>query len=92
MPIDFKKLNDPVWREEQRKLREAEEAEREAIERQLRDAVDICLDAHESLSEAERSLVRNCRMLLNTFRTPSEKQQKWLLDIAKKHQPKSEAV
>ena len=84
MPIDFKKLSDPVWQAEQRKLRESEEARREAIDRQLRDAVDICLIAYESLSAEERSLVHNCRLQLNTCRTLSEKQQKWLLDIAKK--------
>ncbi len=91
MPIDFKKLTDPVWLEEQRKLREEEEARIEALDKKLRDAVEVCMDAYEKLSPSERSLVRNCRTGLLTYRPLSEKQQKWLFDIAKKHQTQPEA-
>ena len=91
MPIDFKKLTDPVWLEEQRKLREEEEARMAELDKKLRDAVEVCMDAYESLSASERSLVRNCRTGFLTYRTPSEKQQKWLLDIAKKCPQQSES-
>lgn len=82
--VDFSKLRDPVWQEKVRKEREAEEAAREAHDKMLRDAVDVCLTAHESLAEGERSLVRNCRTRLNTYLSLSEKQEKWLLDITKR--------
>jgi hypothetical protein len=87
MPLDFTKLNDPAWREKMRLEREAEEAKVEALERKLRDALEICLPAIETLSETERSLVRNCRTRLNMYLLPSDKQQKWLLDIAARLQP-----
>ncbi len=82
MPLDFSKLNDPAWKEKMRLEREAEDAAREALERKLREALDVCLADIETLAENERSLVRNCRTRLNTYLLPSEKQQSWLLDIA----------
>ncbi len=82
MPLDFSKLNDPAWKEKMRLEREAEDAAREALELKLREALDVCLAELETLAENERSLVRNCRTRLNTYLLPSEKQQKWLLDIA----------
>lgn len=84
MPIDFSKLNDPEWRETERKAREAEAARLEAHDKVLNEAVDLCLLGHETLTEAERSLVRSCRTRLNTYLPLSEKQEKWLLDIAKR--------
>lgn len=80
--VDFTKLNDPVWREARRLEREAEEAKREAHDKKLRAAVELGLQRDEHLTEKERSLVRNCRMRLNTFGTVTEPQEKWLLDIA----------
>ncbi len=82
MPLDFSKLNDPAWKEKMRLEREAEDAAREALDLKLREALDTCLEAIETLAENERSLVRNCRTRLNTYLLPSEKQQKWLHDIA----------
>lgn len=79
--IDFKKLNDPEWQAKVRAEREKEEAEREAIEKRHREAVDTCMEAYDSLSEKERSLVRNCRTRLNTYLMLSDPQVKWLLDI-----------
>ncbi|HDR9105452.1 TPA: hypothetical protein QDB04_002293 [Burkholderia vietnamiensis] len=82
--IDFKKLNDPDWREQQRLACEAERAKAEAHEKVLRRALNLCLEASESLEQNERSLVRNCQYQLNRGALLSEKQEKWLLDIEKK--------
>jgi hypothetical protein len=80
--VDFSKLNDPAWREARRLEREAAEAKQEAHDKKLRAAVELGLMLDESLNEKERSLVRNCRMRLNTFQAVTEAQEKWLLDIA----------
>ncbi|MBU9200130.1 hypothetical protein KTD31_01765 [Burkholderia multivorans] len=82
--IDFKKLNDPEWREQQRVAREAEQAAAEAHEKVLRRALNLCLEASDTLEQNERSLVRNCQYQLNRGTLLSEKQEKWLLDIEKK--------
>lgn len=82
--LDFDRLNDPEWQAKVRAERLREEEAREALERRHRQALDICLDAFESLSESERSLVRNCRMRLNSYLMLSAAQAKWLLDIEKR--------
>lgn len=95
MPIDFKKLNDPAWQEQMRQEREAESARLEARQKEFEGLVDTCLKGIESLSDTERSLVRSCRTLLCTYRFPSEKQEKWLRDIAAKlmkNSPQAEGV
>jgi len=84
MGIDFTKLNDPVWREKMRQEREAEEAKAAVHEKMLRRELNICLEACETLESNKRSLVRNCQTRLNTYLPLSEKQESWLLDIAKK--------
>jgi hypothetical protein len=80
--VDFTKLNDPAWREKMRLEREAEQAKAAAHEKVLRRALNVCLEACETLPSNERSLVRNCQQRLNTYLPLSEKQEKWLLDIA----------
>lgn len=87
--IDFEKLRDPAWQEEYRKKREAEEAAATAKERQLRAAIRICLDSVDSLSDKERSLVNSTNSRLNSFLLVSEKQEKWLLDIASRFTPEA---
>jgi hypothetical protein len=82
MGVDFKKLNDPVWREQMRVEREAAEAKAAAHEKMLRRELNLCQEACETLAENERSLVRNCQQRLNSYLPLSEKQEKWLLDIA----------
>jgi hypothetical protein len=82
--VDFSKLRDPEWQAQARREREEAEALREAHDKKLKAAVELCLIASESLAENERSLVRNCRMRLNTYQAVSDKQEKWLLDIAAK--------
>jgi hypothetical protein len=82
--IDFKKLNDPAWQAQVRKEREEAEAKAAAHEKMLRRELNICLEVCETLESNERSLVRNCQTRLNTYLPISEKQEKWLLDIAKK--------
>lgn len=80
--VDFAKLRDPVVQAEIRAKIAAEQAALESHEKKLRGAVDLGLQLDESLTEAERSLVRNCRTRLLTYQSVSEKQEKWLLDIA----------
>lgn len=84
MALDFAKLNDPAWREQVRLEREAEQEKAQAHEKKLRQAVNLCLEANETLTENERSLVRNCRTRLNACSPVSASQEKWLLDIAKR--------
>ncbi|KWA84191.1 hypothetical protein WL29_22790 [Burkholderia ubonensis] len=83
MPIDFKKLSDPEWQAQARKEREEEAAKAQAHEKMLRRELDICLEAYETLTENERSLVRNCQSRLNSYLLLTQKQEKWLLDIAR---------
>jgi hypothetical protein len=87
--VDFAKLRDPEWQAKVRQEREAEEAQREAHDKKLRAAVELCMMKSEDLAENERSLVRNCRMRLNTYQAVSEKQEKWLLDVALREQIKT---
>lgn len=87
MPLDFSKLKDPVWRDERRREREAEEARVEAQTQKQRHAVDRCDEHYEELTAAERSLVNNVRHRLNTWQPLTEKQETWLLDIAKRFPP-----
>jgi hypothetical protein len=84
MPIDFARLNDPAVREQMRVEREAAEAKAEAHEKMLRRELNICLESSETLEQNERSLVRNCQQRLNTYLPLSDKQEKWMLDIAKR--------
>lgn len=80
--VDFAKMLDPEWQAQRRLEREKEEVLREAHDKKLRAAVELCLIVCEGLPANERSLVRNCRMRLNTYVTVSAAQEKWLLDIA----------
>lgn len=80
--VDFAKLRDPEWQAKFRAEQEAEQARIEARDKMLRAAVELGLQRDEHLNEKERSLVRNCRMRLNTFGSVTEAQEKWLLDIA----------
>lgn len=80
--VDFSKMLDPEWQAQRRREREEDEARRDAHDKKLRAAVELCLMVVEDLAENERSLIRNCRMRLNTYQVVSDKQEKWLLDIA----------
>ncbi|WP_420213459.1 hypothetical protein ACN8ZM_40310 (plasmid) [Burkholderia aenigmatica] len=84
--IDFAKLKDPEHRARVRQEIDEQQAKAEAHEKMLRRELAVCLEAldYEMLREDERSLVRNCRTRLNSYLQLSEKQEKWLLDIAKR--------
>lgn len=84
--LDFKKLTDPAFIEQSRLEREAEDRAREAHEKRLRDMVEACLQ-DERLTEKEASLARSVRMRLNMYLLPSEAQEKWLTDIARRLAP-----
>lgn len=82
--VDFKKLNDPVWRAEVRAKEDARQALEEARDAKLRTMINTCRDHFEELSSSERSLVLSCHTRLATFDVISEKQEIWLTDIAKR--------
>lgn len=80
--FDFTKLNDPEWQAQARKEREEQEAKAAAHQKVLRSALNVCFIVVEALAQNERSLVRNCEARLNRYELLSDKQEKWLLDIA----------
>lgn len=84
MAFDFKKLSDPAYLAEQRAAREVEEAAREAVQNAQAAQLERCAENIETLSERERSFVRSCRTRMGMFLDLSEKQAKWLADIAKR--------
>lgn len=84
MAFDFNKLSDPAYLAAQKAAREAEAAAREAVEAQQKEALERCLEQIETLSERERAFVRSCRTRMGMCLDLSEKQAKWLADIAKR--------
>ncbi len=80
--IDFKKLSDPAYQAEQRAAREAEDKAREALDALQREQIDRCLDNYDSLPQKEREFVLSCRMRTGRWLPLTEKQSKWLSDIA----------
>ncbi len=82
MPIDFSKLNDPVFREQIRKEREEAEEKQAKKDAELQGHLNKCLDAYESLPERERSFILSCRTCISTHRQLSDAQDKWLRDIS----------
>lgn len=84
MPLDFKKLRDPAYIAEQKTAREAEAAAREALQRAQMAQLDRCMEYIETLSERERSFIRSCRTRTGMHLDLSERQAKWLADIAKR--------
>lgn len=84
MALDFKKLSDPAYIAEQKAAREAEEAAREAVQNAQAAQLERCTENIETLSERERSFVRSCRTRMGMCLDLSEKQAKWLADIAKR--------
>lgn len=82
--LDFKKLMDPQFQAEVQAEQRNRQAALEAKEAKQRAAVQTCLGRYEDLSADERSLVRSCQQLLNSYRALSEKQESWLFGIAKR--------
>lgn len=80
--IDFKKLMDPEHMAKVRAEREAEELKQAEKDKEIRSLVDKCFEHIGTLSERERSLVRNCRQRINSYFSLSDAQEKWLRDIA----------
>jgi len=80
--IDFKKLSDPTYLDEQRAAREAEEKAREALDAVQREQIQRCLDNYDSLPQKEREFVLSCRIRTGRWLPLTEKQSQWLSDIA----------
>lgn len=86
MAIDFKRLMDPAVQAELRARREADEAEREAKEKQIRAALDsfAATAAYDQLSAREQNFIRSCERRIRTFLPLSGPQEAWLFDLAAK--------
>lgn len=81
--VDFAKLNDPVFRAEQAKIREQREAEQAAQDKKRNDAIELCRTNEGKLSQRELEFLRSVENSIFVYsRSPSEKQLKWLMDIA----------
>lgn len=91
MPIDFIKLNDPVFKEAAIREREAEYALREAKDREVDQMLDRCGAVMDSLPARERSFVRSCQLQRYSHRLLTEPQEKWLRDICERHAPTVDA-
>lgn len=75
--LDFKKLMDPEWLAQARAEREAESARLEELERRQRAAIELCLEAYDSLTPSQKSLVRTCQ----TAPVLTKAQSDWLFII-----------
>lgn len=80
--IDFKKLNDPEWKEKCRQEREAEAKRLEAIEAEQRAAIELCEKHEDKLSDKERRFISSVRFELARTSVLTTAQDKWLRDIA----------
>lgn len=88
MMIDFKKLNDPEFRAQAERRREAAEQAQHKLELKHRAAVRL-LTLHEqiyaALSVDESNFVRNAERRLNAYSGLTSKQHDWLLGLADRH-------
>jgi len=80
--IDFKKLSDAAYQAELRAAREAEERAREATDTLQREQIQRCLDHYDSLPAKEREFIMSCRTRTGLWLPLSDRQAKWLADIA----------
>lgn len=80
--FDFQRLRDPEVLAKLRAEREAEETAREAVKQLHRDQIQRCLDHYEALPKHEREFVLSCRTRTGLWLDLTEKQAKWLSDIA----------
>lgn len=81
--VDFAKLNDPAHRALAAAIRKKEEAELEALEKKVNDAMLLCQKNDDALTSVESEFIRSLRRSMNLyFKPPSVKQQNWLFDIA----------
>jgi hypothetical protein len=90
--VDFaalrSRMSDPVFKEEQRKKREAEELALEQRDRRHRAYRDVLEHRYDDLAEKERSFFYSVRRTLGSGLSLSEPQEKWLKDIAVRFEPK----
>ena len=84
--VDFNKLMDPEFQEQVRQERAAEAAAQEAHSKRIDEQMRLVDRAYDSLAPREQEFVRSMRRLRSRRGTPSEKQLKWLGDIAARHQ------
>lgn len=83
MPIDFNKLIDPAYIAEMKQQREKDEAEQTAFQDKCRNAIRLCEANYDALTPKEGEFVLSLRnSMVLYFKIPSEKQQKWLFDLA----------
>ena len=86
--VDFTKLNDPVWRAQQAELRKQEEEAQAAREKKVSDAMTLCQRNEDALTSVESGFIRSLHsQIVMFFRQPTDKQEKWLFDIAARFAP-----
>lgn len=83
--VNFAKLNDPVYRAKMKALREVDEAAAETHDKKIRDALNLFSGGERfgALSLKEQEFIDSCGKSVRGGRSLSEKQEKWLFDIAK---------
>ncbi len=91
MPIDFTKLSDPVWMAEAQEKRAQKEAALEEKEAKVKAALNLfsCEAAYSRLTEKEQAFIKSCEKLLRLLQPLTEKQEKWLFDLAAKERQES---
>lgn len=89
MPIDFKKLSSPEFKAAVAADSQRRREESEAKDRKVRGALDVVHghEAYETMKTDERRFINNARSLYSQGRLLSEKQEKWLFDLASGIQP-----
>lgn len=85
--VDFAKLRDPAFLSEVRARIAKEEAEQAKTEEEIREAFKKCSDHEHALTDIERRFVNDTERFFRIYSRPlTDKQQKWLKDIAARFQ------
>lgn len=60
--LDFNKLMDPEWQAQARAERDAEAARQEELRQRQNAAIEVCMEAFDTLTPNQKGLVRSARM------------------------------
>lgn len=84
--VDFKKLMDPALQEKARQERAEQAQAQEEKSKRISEQMRLADQAYDGLSQRDQEFVRSMRRLRSRWLEPSEKQLKWLADIAARYQ------
>lgn len=82
--VDFTKLNDPEHMARVRASIAADDERREELDAAVLRTLNLCRDHEHALNERERSFVRSARAAVNSYRSLTQPQMKWLGDIGER--------